>query len=92
MIVTLVVLSLLVLLGVAVLAVGRHDQPPADRHRDPVKYYYTQRFAVWPTASPPRPIPYRSWRWQLGFGLVVYPFGVAGVIAAVWLVRFLSSR
>lgn len=91
-VVTLLALGLLVLVGVGLLAAGRHDQPPAEHQRRPVTYYHPQRFAIWPTASKPRPIPYRSRRWQLGFGLVVYPLWVAVAIDVVWFVRFLFSH
>ena len=77
------------LAGVLILFATRHEagRPPTK----PVRYFIPGRFSPLPFVTEPRPIPERSWKWQLGLGLVLYAPLIGGVLLVVKLMSYLAS-
>jgi hypothetical protein len=84
----LVILATLMAAGIVLMVVGKDDEPTEAQRNRPVRYYIPGRFSSIPLLprTPVRIVP-RSWRWQLGFALILYPWIGKCILAVVWLVK-----
>ena len=89
MLVVLVLLVVLVVLGLALMYIGR-DHHKAERRAAtrPKRFYNPEQFSPFPLMPRRRvPIPARSRLWQVGLALYVYSFLGVVLLGVIWFFR-----